>query len=121
MYSEDLRSRVISYYYNNNDSYRRIADIFKISIATISRWLNGFKPTERKSKFPANFSTIVENIICDLKPFFTISDIKHILHYKYTIIASIGKIFYTVRSLGYTSKKVKSKPHGKKQRKNYQR
>ncbi len=50
MYSKYLRSVVINYYHQVH-SFRTVSNIFKVSKSTIHRWVNGYSPKPRTSKF----------------------------------------------------------------------
>jgi len=54
-YNDDLRSKVVKYYYSKLESYRKIGKIFSIGASTICRWImNGIvvkKYCQRETKF----------------------------------------------------------------------
>ena len=58
--SMDQRKKTVSELFNDGYTYREIADLLKISTATINRDLNGRKPQRRKSEAGKKVKTTIK-------------------------------------------------------------
>jgi len=105
MYSKYLRHVVINYYYQVH-SFRTVSNIFKVSKSTIHRWVNGYSPKPRTSKFLCLQENIHETITND--PFLTLYQLRELFQKKNHVI-SISSLSRILKKLKLTYKRVTKK------------
>lgn len=105
MYSKYLRSVVINYYHQVH-SFRTVSNIFKVSKSTIHRWVKGYSPKPRTSKFLCLQKNIHETITNS--PFLTLYQLRELLHKENNKI-SVSSLSRMLKKLKLTYKRVTKK------------
>lgn len=112
-YSVDLRRRVVEAYQNKEGSQRQLAQRFKLSRATIQRWLNRYRqdkaltPKPRGGRAP-KLDQAAQDYLADLlqrKPDVTLEDYAELLAEQTGYRLHPSTLWRYARRLGYRYKK----------------
>jgi transposase len=122
MYSIDLKKAAINCYIKLK-SFRKVADILKVSKSTINRWFCDYKKNKNninknnknknkriKPVLTNKILSFIKNSIYQ-KPTSTILELKQKIYYKFHVKISTSSVSRGIKMNNFSLKKIKYKPY----------